>query len=87
MFTIWVKSGSTPRPRRTHRLRIGCITTECGLYAYHMRPVSTAKVDKGIIPPKFCHLCFKYRYRFLSSMLSRRGRRDWKHQMPRLHSR
>jgi hypothetical protein len=76
MVTIWVKSGSTPRPRRTHRLRAGNQLTECGLHSYFMKPVTTAKANRGIIPPQCCHICFKYRYRFLS-----RPKRDWRHQM------
>lgn len=80
MFTIWVKSHCTPRPRRTHRLRPGAEKTECGLFASLMRPVTTKKVDTGIIPPQFCHICFKYRYRFLSRP------KQWRHQMPRIHN-
>lgn len=78
MLTIWVKSGSTPRPRRTHRLRLNAAKTECGLHAHFMRPVSTTKVRKGMIPPQFCHICFKYRYRFLSRP------KQWRHQMGRI---
>lgn len=75
MFTVWVKSRSTPRPRRTHRWRPGALKTECGLYAHYMQPVSTKKVRAGIVPPQFCHRCFKYRYRFLSRP------KHWRHQM------
>jgi len=79
MYTIWVKSNSTPRPRRTHRWRPGTAKTECGLYAYYMQPVTTNKVRKGVIPPQFCHVCFKYRYRFLSRP------KQWRHQMVKVH--
>lgn len=78
MITIWVKSRGTPRPRRTHRWRPGAVTTECGIFASLMQPVSTTKVKKGIIPPQFCHDCFKYRYRFLSRP------KQWRHQMQKL---
>lgn len=78
MLTVWVKSRCTPRPRRTHRLRPGAEKTECGIFATLMWPVSTAKVKKGIVPPQFCHVCFKYRYRFLSRP------KQWRHQMPRI---
>lgn len=79
MITIWVKSGSTPSPRRTHRLRPGFPRTECGLHSNRMRPVTTTKIKSGIVPPQFCHICFQYRYRFLS-----RPKRDWRHQLPSL---
>jgi hypothetical protein len=79
MITIWVKSNSTPRPRRTHRLRPNSKLTECGLYAYYMQPVTTNKVRVGMIPPQFCHICFRYRYRFMS-----RPKREWRHQMHRV---
>lgn len=79
MVTIWVKSGSTSRPRRTHRIRPGRFKTECGLSAWHMKPVTTAKIkDGGSTPPKFCNICFEYR--FLS-----RPRRGWRRQMERFH--
>jgi hypothetical protein len=79
MITIWVKSGSTPRPRRTHRLRMGAIETECGIRSHYMCPVTTTMVKRGIIPPMFCHECFKYRYRFLS-----RPKKQWRHMMAKL---
>lgn len=78
MLTIWVKSGSTPRARRTHRLRPGASKTECGLHAHFMWPVSTSRVRMGMIPPQFCHICFKYRYRFLSRP------KQWHHQMNKI---
>lgn len=81
MISIWVKSGSTPKPRRTHRLRPGADRTECGLHSNYMQAVTTKKVRAGIIPPQLCHICFKYRYRFMSRP------RDWRHQLNRLASR
>lgn len=67
MITLWVKSRSCVRPRRMHRWRIGDSKTICGLHAVQMWPVSTkGAVMHGIIPPKKCHVCFKYNYRFLS---------------------
>lgn len=78
MYTIWVKSRCTPRPRRTHRWRPGSAKTECGIHAHQMQPVTTNKVRVGMIPPQFCHICFKYRYRFLSRP------KQWRHQMHRL---
>lgn len=78
MITVWVKSRGTPTPRRTHRWRPGAHLTECGLHFALMQPVSTTKVKQGIVPPQFCHVCFRYRYRFLSRP------RQWRHQMQRL---
>lgn len=78
MFTIWVKSGVTPRPRRTHLLRPYSAKTECGLWSHHMKPVTTNKIKVGMVPPQFCHICFKYRYRFLNRP------KQWRHQMQRL---
>jgi hypothetical protein len=79
MITIWVKSGSTPHPRRTHRLRLDALETECGITKHYLRPVTTTQVKQGITPPMFCHACFKYRYRFLS-----RPKKQWRHQMANL---
>lgn len=75
MITVWVKSNSTPHPRRTHRLGVWKTETDCGLRAIRMSPVTTSMIDKGDIPPMFCHVCFKYRYRFLSRP------KNWRHQM------
>lgn len=57
MITLWVKSRSTPHPRRLHRLRMGESRTICGLWAWMMTPVSEKM-------PKPCHVCFKYDYRY-----------------------
>lgn len=81
MISIWVMSGSTQRPRRTHRIRIGADRTDCGLPAFFMRPVTTSRMKFGRIPPQFCHDCFRYRYRFLS-----RPKRGWSRQMTNIKS-
>lgn len=79
MISIWVQSGSTPRPRRTHRVRQHSDRTECGLPALIMHPVTTSRITMEYYPPQFCHVCFQYRNRFLN-----RPKRDWRHQMTEL---
>lgn len=66
MITIWVQSISATRPRRTHRIRPYAMKTECDLPAFIMSPVNTSTVENQKTPKKFCHVCFKYHYRFLS---------------------
>jgi hypothetical protein len=65
MFTAWVTLTTGQRPRRTHRMHIDG-TTVCGIRTrYRIRFVK--RWEQRILPhPRFCHVCFKYKYRFWS---------------------
>jgi hypothetical protein len=65
MFTAWVTLTTGQRPRRTHRMGLDGMT-KCGIQTrFRIKFVTRGTRLTGFRPhPPFCHVCFKYKYRF-----------------------
>jgi hypothetical protein len=66
MFTAWVVLSTGRRPRRTHRMHLDG-TTVCGIRTHYRIFFIRRRAHSFVPHPKFCHVCFKYKYRFWSS--------------------
>lgn len=65
MFTAWIVLTTGQRPRRTHRMYIDG-TTVCGLRTRFRILFVRPRKYPWLPNPKFCHVCFKYKYRLWS---------------------